>query len=390
MALINFKGNIGDALDPSSSDGKGSNIGETREECSLSNNKKNDEYSSIKLKQIGYKIKEKEVELRELEFSIAEKKNILKDIEESFLKKQDILKELEENILEKESFLTSLEEKILESAENLNNIKKDRTVDIKPIPIKEWQSRSLESIYSIVFIDMVNLKLKKQGRKISKYIYSVIGINTKGKREVLGVWLHNKNSSRYWKDIFQEIKNRGVEDILIISTPTNEEYNKEILKVFPQSKIEISILSEMRISNKYVNYKDLKGFNHDLKKIYLASTKDIALEEFKEIDSKWGEKYPIAIEFWEDKLDNLDSVFKYHEDIRKILYGTNILKTYNDKLKKVTKGNFNTFSNDEIINNIYIQINELGYRWSQPIRSWNEVLSKLSMFFSDRIINKLV
>ncbi|MDO4535177.1 MAG: transposase [Clostridium perfringens] len=388
MALINFKGSIGDSPKPSSDDEKESNINESKQEYSLSKDKKGNEYNNLKLKEIEYKIKEKKNELRELEANIIKKKDSLKDIETALLKKQDVLKELEENILEKESFLTNLEEKILENAKNLNNLKKDEHIDIKPMPIKEWESRKLESIYSMVFIDTVNLKLKKQGRKISKYVYSVIGINLKGKREVLGVWVHNKESSKYWLDIFQDIKSRGVEDILIISTPLAKEYNKEISKIFTGSKMEMSILSEMRISNKYIHYRDSKIFNNDLKKIYLASTRGIALEEFKEIDNKWGEKYPIAMEFWEDKLDDLDLVFKYHEDIRKILYGTNILKAYNNKLNKVIKSNFNTFSNDEIIDTIYVEVNELSSRWSQPIRNWSEILSELATIFPDKIGNK--
>lgn len=389
MALINFKWNIGETPEDSSDKKKetelNDNLIKDEKEGNGGNNKTDDKYNNLYLKEVEYKIKEKEDKLKQLDTDIIKRKNALKKLDGALLKRKDILHELEENILEKESLLTNLEEKILEGAGSLKDIEKNRDIDINPMIIKELKNRRLENIYSIVFIDITNLKFRKEGRKISKYIYSVIGVNVEGKREVIGIWIHNKDLPKYWAEIFEEIKNRGVDDILIISTPLIEESNKEILKVFPKSEIEMSILDEMRNSNKYVNYKDLKAFNKDLRKIYLASTKDIALEEFQEIDNKWGDKYPVVTKLWEDKLRNLDTVFKYPEEIREVLYGSNILKVYNGKINKITKKDFNTFSNKEILDGIYLEANELYSRWSKPIRNWNEVLSKIFIVFPNRI-----
>ena len=394
MALINFKWNIGETPEDSSDNKKETELNNNlinndlikdKKEDGIGKDKEYDKYNNLHLKETEYKIKEKEDKLKQLDADIIKRRNILEKLNVALLKRKDILKELEESILEKESLLTNLEEKILEGAGSFNNIEKKENSNINPIIVEELKNRRLESIYSMVFIDIVNLKFRKEGRKISKYIYSVIGVNTEGKREVIGIWIHNKDLPKYWLEIFEEIKNRGVDDILIISTPLIEESNKEILKVFPKSEIEISILDEMRNSNKYVQYKDLKAFNKDLKKVYLASTKDIALEEFNEIDNKWGDEYPVVTKLWEDKLKNLDTIFKYPEEIREVLYGSNILKVYNSKLNKITKKDFNTFSNKEILQGIYLEANELYSRWSKPIRNWNEVLSKLSIVFPDRI-----
>lgn len=389
MALINFKWNIGETPEDSSDDKKetklNSDLIKDKKENEGEKNAVYDKYNDLHLKEAEYKIKEKEDKLKKLDADIIKRQNILKKLDGTLSKRKDILQELEESILEKESLLTNLEEKILEGAGNLKDTEKDENADINPMIIKELKNRRLENIYSVVFIDVSNLKFRKEGRKISKYIYSVIGVNIEGKREVIGIWIHNKNLPKYWLEIFEEIKNRGVEDILIISTPLIDESNKEILKVFPKSEIEMSILDEMRNSNKYVQYKDLKALNKDLKKIYLASTKDIAIEEFHEIDNKWGDKYPVVTKLWEDKLRNLDTVFKYPEEIREVLYGSNILKVYNSNLNKITKKDFDTFSNKEILDNLYLEANELYSRWSKPIRNWNEVLSKLSIVFQDRI-----
>lgn len=370
MAIIEFSSNIGD--NPKPLRFEPTVIGEKQQ-----NNKEKT-------------MNNDDLELKKIKDDIKEKKEQLKTLEEEVLEKKKILENLEKSILEKESFLISLEEKKLDDISNLNSTKKAKNSDIKSIPINEWKSRKLESMYSLVFIDMVNFKLKKEDREVTKYIYSLLGIDINGKRDVLGVWIFNKDIPRNVLDIFQEIKSNGVEDILIISTPLREVYKKEILKVFPKSKIEISILEEIKSSRKYVNYKDLKSFNNDLKKIYLASTEYVAWGEFEELDDKWGEKYPIVIKIWEDKLEDLDMVFKYPEEIRNILYGSNILRLYNSKLNKITKKDFNNSSNDEIINDIYIEISELLYKWKEPLRGWVKVLSKLSILFKDRVNRELL
>lgn len=369
MAIINFSGSIGDNPKP------------LKVPATVINKKQQDNKEEVT---------NNDSELKKIEYDIKEKKDELKSLEEDILDKESILKNLKQSILEKENFLTSLEEEILDHIGNLNGIKKTRNINIKLMDINEWKSRRLESIYSMVFINVVNLKLEQEDDKISKYIYSVIGIDINGKRDVLGIWVYNKKLSNNLLDIFQNIKSRGVEDILIISTPLTEEYSKKVLRVFSKSKIEISISDEMKSFSKYVYYKDLKSFNSDLKKIYLASTEDVALQEFKELDNRWGGKYPIAIKACRKKLNDLDMIFKYPIEIRNILYGNNILSVYDSKLNKIIKKDFNRSNDDEIINSIYLGIGELLNKWNQPLRGWVKVLSNLSIFFKERVNRELL
>ena len=368
MSIINFSGKIGGNPKP------------LKNPSAITSNKQEDEKEVIN----------NNLDLKKVESNIKEKKEQLKKLEQEILERENALKDLKNSIIEKENFLTSLEEEILDHTENLNSIKKTKNINIKLMDINEWKNRRLESIYSIVFINIVNLKLEREDDNVFKYIYSVIGIDINGKRDVLGIWLYDKDLTNSFLEIFQEIKSRGIEDILIISTPLTEEYNKGISKIFPKSKIEISMLYEIKDFKNYVCYKDWKDFNNDLKKIYLASTKDVALEEFKELDNKWGKKYPIAIKILQDKIESLDVVFKYPQEIRKILYGNNILNVYHSQLNKVTKKNYSSFGNNEIINSIYLGISELYYKWKRPIKGWNQILFKLSILFKGRIHSELL
>ncbi len=385
MAFINFIGNVGENSEDS--------YDKKKEEGQVNLNEYNEEdYSKAesKLDKINKCIEEKEKKLEDLEDDILEKEGILKDLKIDILQRKNIIKDLELEFLQGEARLKNLELEISNKYKQGANIKIDGCNNIKPMSFDEWRDRELEKVYSVVFTDMFKLKIQKKEKSVLRYVYSAIGVNIKGERDVLGIWIFNEESVKYWLDVFEDLKDRGVGDILIVSIPLIDGLKKEILGLFPKAKVELSITDEMRMSNKYIYYKDLKSFDSDLKKIYLSSTEEIAIKEYDELKKKWKEKYPIAMKMCEENLEDLSLIFKYPEEVRKILYATNTLDKYNDKLKKVVKDTYETSSNDEIIEKIYLEIIELTYKWKRPIRGWVEVLSKLSMIFKSRVNKQLL
>ena len=385
MAFISFTGNIGNDSDIS--------YNEKKREETHSEKYSQEDYSKAetKLDKLNKVIAEKEKKLEDLKDDILEQEGILKDLKIDILQRKNVIKDLELQLIQKEVGLKNLEEQILDKYKQKDiykqedSIKDNNVNNIKVVDFDIWIDRELEKVYSVVFTDVYKFKIKKEEKVMFKYIYSVIGIDIKGKRDILGIWVFNEESVKCWVDIFDELKDRGVRDILIISIPLISELKKGILSVYPKAKIEFSITDEIRMCNKYVYYKDLKPFNTDLKKIYLASTEEIALKEYDELDRKWRDKYPIALKAWDSNLNSLSLIYKYPEEIRRILYATNTLEKYNNKLKKIIKDTYEMSSNGEISEKIYCEVIGLTYKWKQPIRGWVEVLSKLSMIFKSRV-----
>lgn len=390
MAFISFTGNIGNDSDAS--------YDEKKQEEAGSKEYSQEDYSKAesKLDKLNKTIKEKEKRLEDLKDDILEQEGILKDLKIDILERKNIIKDLELQFIQKEIGLKTLEEQVSNKYQQEDrykeesNVKNNNTNNVRIMDFDTWIDRELEKVYSVVFTDIYKFKIKKEEKTVFKYIYSAIGIDIKGKRDILGIWIFNEESVKCWIDIFDELKDRGVRDILIVSIPLISGLRKEILGIFPKSKVEFSITDEMRIANKYIYYKDLKPFNNDLKKIYLASTEEIALKEYNELDKKWREQYPIALKAWDGNLNSLSLIYKYPEEIRKILYATNTLDRYNNKLKKIVKDTYEMSSNGEISEKIYEEVVELTYKWKQPIRGWVEVLSKLSTIFKSRVDRQLL
>lgn len=396
MAFISFTGNIGSDSDTSFDEKK-------QEEVALKEYSEED-YSKAesKLDKLNKTIKEKEKRLEDLKDDILEKEGILKDLKIDILQRKNIIKDLELQFIQKELGLRNLEEQISDKYKQEDKykeedkykqesrVKNNNINNVKIMDFDTWIDRGLEKVYSVVFTDVYKFRIKKDEKTIFKYIYSAIGIDIKGKRDILGVWVFSEESVRCWIDVFDELKDRGVKDILIVSIPLIDGLRKGVLSIFPKSRVEFSITDEMRMSNKYIYYKDLKPFNNDLKKIYLASTEEIALKEYNELDKKWREQYPIALKVWDGNLNSLSLIYKYPEEVRKILYATNTLDKYNNKLKKIIKDTYETSSNGEISEKVYSEVVELTYKWKQPIRGWVEVLSKLSTIFKSRVDRQLL
>ncbi|URZ00203.1 IS256 family transposase [Clostridium felsineum] len=256
----------------------------------------------------------------------------------------------------------------------------------KVIPlIKDWQNRPLEAVYPIIFMDAIHFKVRKDNAVVSKAAYAVIGVNIEGKKDVLGIWIGSAESSKYWLLVLNELKNRGIKDILIACVDGLNGFKEAIRAVFPNTEIQRCIIHQIRNSSKYLSYKDLKAFNADLRLVYTSSKEEVALSKLDELEQKWGDKYLIAIRSWRNNWTELATFFKYPPEIRKIIYTTNAMESYNRQLRKVTKSR-SIFPNDEaLLKMLYLATIDITKKWTQGIRGWAQILAQLSIFFEGRL-----
>ena len=254
------------------------------------------------------------------------------------------------------------------------------------LPIaKEWQNRPLERKYAIVFMDAVHFHVREENQTVKKAVYVAIGVKLNGSKEVLGMWIGGNESAKYWLGVLNEIKNRGVEDIMIVSVDGLTGFGDAIGAVFPQAEIQRCIVHQIRYTTKFVNYKDLKPFTKDLKAIYQASTEDAALEALDELDDKWGRKYPSSVSSWRNNWPQLSTYLKYPEEIRKIIYTTNAIENFNRGLRKVTKAKSIFPSDDALFKSIYLAMIDITKKWTGAPWNWGQTLNQFCIYFGDRI-----
>ena len=254
------------------------------------------------------------------------------------------------------------------------------------LPIaKEWQNRPLEHKYAIVFMDAVHFHVREENQTVKKAVYVAIGVKLNGNKEVLGMWIGGNESAKYWLGVLNEIKNRGVEDIMIVSVDGLTGFGDAISAVFPQAEIQRCIVHQIRYTTKFVNYKDLKPFVKDLKTIYQAPTEESALEALDALDEKWGKKYPSSVSSWRNNWPQLSTYLKYPEEIRKIIYTTNAIENFNRGLRKVTKAKSIFPSDDALFKSIYLAMIDITKKWTGTPWNWGQTLNQLCIYFGDRI-----
>lgn len=250
--------------------------------------------------------------------------------------------------------------------------------------VMEWQSRPLESIYPIVYFDGIIFKVRKDNKIINKCIYTVLSIDMEGKKDILGLWISETESAAFWTQVCNELKNRGVTDILIACHDNLNELSRAVNTVFPKTEQQLCIIHQIRNSTKYVTYKDLKPVTGDLKKIYTAPTLDDAeyrLEEFRE---RWDEKYPQIAKSWDENWAELSTFFKYPEEVRKLIYTTNAVEGFHRMLRKFTKTKVIYPNDDALRKSVYLSIQEITKKWSMPIQNWGIIMGQFIIFFPDR------
>jgi putative transposase len=255
--------------------------------------------------------------------------------------------------------------------------------------VTEWQSRPLEAVYPIVFMDGIVFKVRKDARVINKCLYTVLGINMDGRKEILGMWLSENESASFWTGVLNELRNRGVQDILIACRDNLSGFSGAIETVFPHTEQQLCVIHQIRNATKYVSYKDIKEVMADLKLVYGAPTLEDAefrLEEFRE---KWGAKYPQILKSWDANWAELSTYFKYPQEVRTLIYTTNAVEGFHRMLRKFTKTKSIYPSDDALRKSVYLSIREISKKWTMPIKDWGCIIGQLIMFFGDRLQNQI-
>lgn len=251
--------------------------------------------------------------------------------------------------------------------------------------IKEWQERTLDEVYPFVFIDAVHFSVREDNRVVKKAAYIVLGINSEGYKEVLGIYIGENESSKYWLGVLNELKERGIKDILIMCSDNLTGIKEAINAAFPNTIQQRCIVHMIRNSVKYVNYKDLKAFAADLKLIYTSKNEKEGYDKLQEVREKWEDKYASAFKIWESNWDAICPFFQFSESIRKIMYTTNTIESLNRQFRKYTKTK-SVFPTDmSLLKCLYLSVKNIEKKWDQAYRNWGPILSELSIMFDNRI-----
>ncbi len=258
------------------------------------------------------------------------------------------------------------------------------TDKILPV-VRDWQSRPLESIYAVVFMDAIHFHVRSEGQIVKKAVYIAIGINMDGIKDVLGMWIGENESAKFWLSVMNGMRNRGVEDILIACVDGLTGFASAIEAVFPHTEIQQCILHQIRNTTRFVSYKDIKMLMADLKKVYAAIDEQTALYELDAFDEKWGSKYPKIAVSWRTNWANLSTYFKYPEEVRRLIYTTNAIEGFNRQLRKVTKSKSVFPTDDSLLKMLYLAMMDITKKWTGRRQDWGRIHSQLEIYFDGRI-----
>ena len=256
----------------------------------------------------------------------------------------------------------------------------------KILPIaKEWQNRPLESVYPIVFMDAIHYHVRSEGQIVKKAVYIAIGINSFGEKDVIGMWVGENESAKFWLSKLNELKTRGVEDILIACVDGLTGFANAIESVFPQTQIQQCIIHQIRNSIQFVSYKDIKALMNDLKAVYKAPSEESALLNLETFDENWGKKYPKIAISWKANWTKLSTYLKYPPEIRTVIYTTNAIEGYNRQLRKVTKNKAVFPTDDSLLKMLYLATVDITKKWTTRQRDWGQIISQFQIYFEGRI-----
>ena len=250
--------------------------------------------------------------------------------------------------------------------------------------ITAWQNRPLESVYPFIFMDAIHYKVKENHQYITKAAYIVLGIQLDGHKDILGVWIGEHESAKFWLSVMNDLRNRGIKDVYVFCVDGLNGFREAINAAFPHSQIQRCIIHQIRSSTKYVSYKDIKAVMADLKKIYQAINEDEARNALIQFKENWAKTYPSCVRSWEENWDILSTFFAYPAEVRKIIYTTNIIEGLNRQFRKITK-NKPSFTNDDSLRKIlYLASKNIVEHWSSVCRNWDIVSNQLSIMFAER------
>lgn len=251
--------------------------------------------------------------------------------------------------------------------------------------VKAWQDKPLDPVYCIVWLDAMHYKVKEDGKVVHKALYNVLGVNTEGRKEVLGMYVSESEGANFWLQVLSNLNNRGVKDILIACTDNLKGFSEAILSIFPKAEVQSCIVHQIRNSLKYVASKDQKEFMKDLKLVYQADTKELAESAFIELSEKWGNKYPIVIQSWENNWEKLTTYFQYTKPIRRLIYTTNSVEGYHRQVRKVTKTKGAFTSDMALLKLVYLVTRNIEKKWTSPLQNWSLTVQQLAIKFEGRI-----
>jgi len=258
------------------------------------------------------------------------------------------------------------------------------TDKILPV-VREWQNRPLESVYPVVFLDAVHFHVRSEGQIIKKAVYVAIGLTENGIREVLGMWVGENESAKFWLSVLNSLKNRGLEDILIACVDGLTGFNDAIEAAYPKTEIQQCIIHQIRNTTRFVYYKDIKELMGDLKEIYAAADEQAALQALDAFDSKWSTKYPKTAKSWKDNWATLSTYFKYPQEVRTLIYTTNIIEGFNRQLRKVTKSKSVFPTDDSLLKMLYLAMIDITKKWTGRRKDWGIIHSQLDIYFPSRM-----
>ena len=256
----------------------------------------------------------------------------------------------------------------------------------KILPLaREWQQRPLESVYAVVYLDAIHYHVRSEGQIVKKAVYIAIAIDLDGHKDVLGMWVGENESAKYWASVLNSLRNRGVEDIFIACTDNLKGFDSAINAVFPNTEIQNCIIHQLRNSGKYVSYKDIKELMNDLKAVYTAPDEQSAFGALEAFGDKWDKKYPKISKSWKDNWPNLSTYFKYPQEIRKLIYTTNAIEGFNRQLRKVTKAKSVFPTDDSLFKMLYLAMIDITRKWTGRRVDWGKIHAQLSIYFEERM-----
>ena len=260
-----------------------------------------------------------------------------------------------------------------------------RVTDSVKARVMEWQTRPLDAIYPIVYLDCIVVKVRQDGQIINKSVFVALGVNIEGHKELLGLWIAENEGAKFWANVLTELQNRGLKDIFIACVDGLKGFPDAINAVYPKTKIQLCIVHLVRNSLKFVSWKDYKAVTADLKQVYQAPTEAQARENLTELSQKWQGKYPLVTKGWEDNWANIATFFDYPSDIRKAIYTTNAVESLNSVIRRVIKKR-NVFpTDDSVFKVIWLAIKDASKKWSMPIQNWKQAMNRFMIDFGDRL-----
>jgi len=251
--------------------------------------------------------------------------------------------------------------------------------------VKTWQSRPLDALYPIVYLDCIHVKVRDAGSVRAKAVYLALGINMAGEKELLGIWVAQTEGAKFWLQVITELKNRGVQDIFITCVDGLKGFPEAIETIYPKTAVQLCIVHMVRNSLNYVSWKLRKEIALDLRAIYAASTVEDAELRMAEFEDKWGEAYPPIIQSWRRNWARIIPFFDYPPEIRKVIYTTNAIESVNMSLRKITKNRGSFPSDEALLKLFYLALNNISKKWTMPIRDWKAALNRFTIQFEDRM-----